>query len=161
MHAASGARVQRARRLRAGMTDAEVRLWMRLRMDQIEGCRFRRQVPMGPYVVDFACFKARLVIEVDGGQHAAAVEQDDRRSGWLMARGFRVLRFWNTDVLQDTDGVLDSIRAAILATRPVAKGKWPPHPDPPPQGGREMRVRRLSAVGSGAASTSRASGRIP
>jgi len=97
-------------------------------MEQIEGCRFRRQVPMGPYVVDFACFKARLVIEVDGGQHAAAVKQDDRRSGWLMARGFRVLRFWNTDVLQETDGVLESIRAAILATRPLARGKSTPPP---------------------------------
>src|SRR5438034_3399937 len=139
MHTASASRVQRARRLRAEMTDAEVRLWMRLRMEQIEGCRFRRQVPMGSYVVDFACFKARLVIEVDGGQHAAAVEQDDRRSGWLMARGFRVLRFWDTDVLQETDGVLESIRTAILSTRAVVRGKSTPHPDPPPQGGREMK----------------------
>ena len=96
------------------MTDAEARLWMRLRGEQIDGLRFRRQVPMGPYVVDFACFKARLVIEVDGGQHAGRVEQDNRRTAWLIARGFRVLRFWDTEVLQETDGVLDGIRAAIV-----------------------------------------------
>jgi len=104
MHSASRSDIQRARGLRTEMTDAEVRLWIRLRGEQIDGYRFRRQVPMGPYVVDFACLKARLVIEVDGGQHAEALERDDRRTAWLEARGFRVLRFWNTDVLQRTEG---------------------------------------------------------
>ncbi len=90
--------------------------WIRLRRRQIEGYRFRRQVLMGPYVVDFACLKARLVIEVDGGQHADAFERDEQRTAWLEWRGFRVLRFWNTDVLQRTEGVLESIRAALLGT---------------------------------------------
>jgi len=107
------------------MTGAEVRLWNRLRGEQIEGYRFRRQVPMGPYVIDFACLKARLVIEVDGSQHRDAFEREDRRTAWLASRGFRVMRFWNTDVLQRTEGVLESIRAALLE----------PPPWPSPQGG--------------------------
>ena len=102
------------------MTNAEVRLWQRLRGEQLEGYRFRRQVPLGPYVADFACLKARLVIEVDGGQHGEEVERDERRTAWLGGRDFRVLRFWNIDVLQQTDGVLESIRAALLEP--------PPHP---------------------------------
>lgn len=88
---------------------------MRLRGEQIEGYRFRRQVPIGPYVVDFACLKAHLVIEVDGGQHAQAVERDDQRTAWLASRGFRVLRFWDNDVLLRTDGVLEAIRAALIS----------------------------------------------
>ncbi len=125
MHSASRSDIQRARRLRTEMTDAEVRLWIQLRRRQIDGYRFRRQVPMGPYVVDFACLRARLVIEVDGGQHAQPFELDDRRTVWLESRGFRVLRFWNTDVLQRTEGVMESIRPALLG----------PPPFPSPQGG--------------------------
>ena len=110
--------VQRARRLRAAMTNAEQRLWMRLRGEQMKGFRFRRQVPIGPYVLDFACLKARLVIEVDGGQHAGAIEQDKQRTAWLAAQGFRVLRFWNNDVLRETDGVMERIRLVLLAKPP-------------------------------------------
>jgi very-short-patch-repair endonuclease len=95
------------------MTDTELRLWTRLRAEQIDGYRFRRQVPIGPYVVDFACLKARLVIEVDGGQHAQAKAQDDRRTAWLASQGFRVLRFWDNDVLLQTDGVLEAILGAL------------------------------------------------
>ena len=98
------------------MTDAELRLWTRLRVEQIDGYRFRRQVPIGPYVVDFACLKARLVIEVDGGQHVQAKEQDDKRTAWLASQGFRVLRFWDNDVLTQTDGVLEAIRVALPET---------------------------------------------
>jgi very-short-patch-repair endonuclease len=98
------------------MTDAEQRLWMRLRADQIPGYRFRRQVPIGPYVVDFACLKARLVIEVDGSQHAKAVERDQQRTAWLASQGFRLLRFWDNDVLSHTDSVLEAIRAALPKT---------------------------------------------
>jgi len=86
---------------------------MRLRADQIGGYRFRRQVPIGPYVVDFACFKARLVIELDGSQHAKAFERDQQRTAWLASQDFRVLRFWDNDVLLQTDGVLEAIRAAL------------------------------------------------
>ncbi len=95
------------------MTDAELRLWMRLRREQLPGFRFRRQVPVGPYVVDFACLKAHLVVEVDGSQHAQALEHDQRRTAWLGSQGYRVLRFWDNDVLLQTDGVVESIYAAL------------------------------------------------
>ena len=102
-----------ARRLRKNLTDAGSRLWLHLRQRQLGGFRFRRQVPLGPYVVDFACLAEKLVIEVDGGQHADRVEQDERRSAWLAANGFRVLRFWNNDVLANTQGVLQTIFEAL------------------------------------------------
>jgi very-short-patch-repair endonuclease len=100
------------------MTDSERHLWMRLRAEQIDGCRFRRQVAMGPYVVDFVCFRAKLVIEVDGGHHAQLGKQDEQRTAWLLSRGFRVLRFWNNDVLQQTNGVLETIRAQLSVPSP-------------------------------------------
>jgi very-short-patch-repair endonuclease len=96
------------------MTDAEIRLWMRLREKQIGGYRFRRQVPVGPYIVDFLCKKAHLIIEVDGSQHLAAAERDEHRTAWLQSQGLRILRFWNNDVLQRTESVLESIRVALL-----------------------------------------------
>ena len=98
------------------MTDAELRLWWRLRAKQIHGHRFRRQVPVGPYVVDFACLTAHLIVEVDGSQHMAAGSRDDERTLELNSRGFRVLRFWNNDVLEQTESVLESIRVALLET---------------------------------------------
>jgi very-short-patch-repair endonuclease len=116
MHSASPADIKRARRLRGAMTDAERRLWMRLRVEQIDGYRFRRQVPIGPYVADFACLKARLVVEVDGGQHAADAERDEQRTAWLASQKFRVVRFWDNDVLLQTDEVLESIRLALRQT---------------------------------------------
>ncbi len=112
----------KARALRKAMTDAEQRLWSRRRRKQVNGFRFRRQVPLGRYVVDFACFDARLIVEVDGGQHAEDVAQDKMRDEWLTAQGFRVLRFWNNQVLQETDAVLEEILRAL--TQP------PPHPSP-------------------------------
>jgi len=106
------------------MTDAEQRLWMRLRREQIPGFRFRRQVPIPPYVADFACLKAHLVIEVDGSQHAQALEQDLRRTKWLESRGFRVLRFWDNDVLLETEAVMESIYASLKAlTLPRTAGE--------------------------------------
>src|SRR2546422_2907729 len=125
MHSASHQDVQLSRRLRQEMTDAEVRLWLRLRGAQIEGYRFRRQVPIGPYVADFACLKARLVVEVDGGQHAEEVERDQKRTDWLASRGFRVLRFWNGEVLQQTDGGVELVCEALIGTPSL----------PSPQGG--------------------------
>jgi len=106
MHSASRADIERARRLRADMTEVERRLWFRLRGRQLEGHRFRRQIPMGPYVLDFACMKARLVIEVDGGQHAVSADRDDRRTAWLESQGYTVLRFWNNDVLEEPEAVM-------------------------------------------------------
>jgi very-short-patch-repair endonuclease len=117
--------IRRARQLRTQMTDAEVRIWSGLRRWQMDGYRFRRQVPKGPYILDFVCLKARLVVEVDGGQHATAVEVDNQRTAWLESRGLRVLRFWNNDVLLETNGVLETIRAALPAplTRPPRQAK--------------------------------------
>jgi very-short-patch-repair endonuclease len=102
-----------ARALRQNPTDAERRLWSRLRKRQLEGWRFRRQAPLGPYVVDFACLAARLVIEVDGGQHSWRAQQDAARKSWLEAHGYQVLRFWNNEVLASTDAVLATIRRAL------------------------------------------------
>jgi very-short-patch-repair endonuclease len=95
------------------MTDAELLLWLRLRGSQMAGHRFRRQVPIGGHIVDFVCLKARLVIEVDGGQHAEDVARDAERTAWLESQGFRLLRFWNTDVLERTDGVVETILASL------------------------------------------------
>jgi len=95
------------------MTDAEQTLWQRIRGRQIEGMKFRRQQPIGPYVVDFACLEASLVVEVDGGQHAKEEARDAARTRRLEAEGYRVLRFWNHEVLGETDAVLERIGEAI------------------------------------------------
>ena len=97
------------------MTDAERRLWSRLRLRQLDGHRFRRQAPVGSYVVDFVCLSSRLVIELDGGQHNEAdVEaRDTQRTDWLNSKGYRVLRFWNHEVLTETDDVMEAIFNAL------------------------------------------------
>jgi very-short-patch-repair endonuclease len=100
-----------ARQLRKQMTDAERLLWSRLRR-RFLGTRFRRQVPLGSYIVDFACMESRVVIEVDGGQHLESMA-DRARDRWLEENQFRVLRFWNHEVLQNLDGVLVRIAEAI------------------------------------------------
>jgi very-short-patch-repair endonuclease len=102
----------RARALRRTPTDAEARLWARLRRKQLDGVRFRRQHPLGPYVVDCFCAEAKLIIEVDGGQHA---QDTDTRTRWLEGRGYRVVRFWNNDVLANTEGMLLVILEALRA----------------------------------------------
>jgi very-short-patch-repair endonuclease len=117
-----------ARHLRKTMTEAERQLWHHLRHRQLDGSRFRRQAPIGPYIVDFVCFERRLVVELDGGQHARQIEEDATRTRWLNLQGFRVLRFWNSTVFEDQDVVLEAIWDALRST---------PHPGPPPQGGRE------------------------
>jgi very-short-patch-repair endonuclease len=106
-----------ARKLRTNPTDAEVRMWSRLRRKQLNGFRFRRQQPMGPYVVDFFCAEAKLIVEVDGGQHAESTA-DAARTDWLEARGYLVIRFWNNDVLANTEGVLLRILEALRAGPP-------------------------------------------
>jgi very-short-patch-repair endonuclease len=111
-----------ARLLRINMTDAERKLWSLVRRKQLQGFRFRRQVPLGRYVADFACMSARLVIELDGGQHAARSEYDQHRTAWLNGNGFRVLRFWNDEVFTNADGVLETIRLALV--------DLPPQPSP-------------------------------
>jgi very-short-patch-repair endonuclease len=102
----------RARALRATMTDAERRLWSVLRSRRLLGYKFRRQRPIGPFIVDFACIEHRLVVEADGGQHLES-NYDARRTAWLEARGWRVMRFWNNDILANTEGVQEAVLMAL------------------------------------------------
>jgi very-short-patch-repair endonuclease len=115
----SSFRREKARRLRASATDPEVRLWRHLRRSPLLGSHFRRQVPIGPYVADFACMAARLIVEVDGSQHGdtAVKARDDVRTRWLEREGYRVLRFWNNELIQNIQGVLDTIHAALYGSR--------------------------------------------
>lgn len=118
-----GAKKLFARKLRREMTDAERCLWAHLRRQQLAGFRFRRQFPVGPYIVDFMCLEAKLVIEVDGGQHLESAF-DAARSKWLGGQGLGILRFWNHDVLMRTDDVL----AVILCV--LAPDARLPNPSP-------------------------------
>ena len=124
-HPIDGAR-DRARALRHEMTDAERSLWRILRSRQIERHGFRRQVPFGRYIADFVCHQARLVIEVDGGQHEPSSLQEAERSRFLKSQGYRVLRFWNHEILENPDGVHAMI---------VGHLRHHPHPTLPHRGG--------------------------
>jgi len=102
-----------AKSLRHRSTDAELLLWSRLRNRRIDDAKFRRQQPIGQYVVDFVCMEHRLVIELDGGQHTEQVESDEVRTAYLKAKGYRVLRYWNNEVLGQTESVLEAIHQAL------------------------------------------------
>ena len=102
------------RRLRRNKTEAEGRLWSRLRNRQLEGAKFRFQTQVGDFVPDFVCSDAMLIIELDGGQHSVAIENDAARTLALEAAGYTVIRFWNNDVFSNTNGVLEAIRLALL-----------------------------------------------
>ena len=106
-----------AKALRRRMTDTGRRLWDQLRAHRLARGKFKRQQPIGPYIVDFVCFHARLVIEVDGGQHLGN-EADRARQAWLEEQGFRVLRFWNNEVLVELPAVLEKIAEALPASPP-------------------------------------------
>jgi very-short-patch-repair endonuclease len=108
--------VSRARVLRRNMTDAEQRLWRILRSRQLVGWKFRRQRPIGRYVADFACIEAMLIVEVDGGQHAENAT-DVERTRWLEALGWKVIRFWNPEVLTNAEGVAETILDALKTRR--------------------------------------------
>jgi len=103
----------KARELRKNPTDAERKLWSHLRRRQIGGHKFRRQLPLGPYFVDFVCLDKKLVVEVDGGQHNEQVNYDVKRTEWLEAQRFRVLRFWNNEVLKEIEIVKEVIEEAL------------------------------------------------
>jgi very-short-patch-repair endonuclease len=121
-----------ARRMRAEPTDAERVLWQRLRHDiKLVDSHFRRQAAIGPFIVDFASRKAKLVVELDGGQHDWQQAADASRTRRIEAAGYRILRFWNNDVLGNLEGVLNEVQSAL-----------PPTPDPSPQGGGELRQRK-------------------
>jgi very-short-patch-repair endonuclease len=108
----------RARHLRRTTTDAEKKLWQQLRRFEINGSHFRRQVPIGPYIADFACMAARLIVEVDGSQHAEDRKQrhDEARTRWLAKEGYRVLRVWNNDIMRNMSGVMETVYAAVYGS---------------------------------------------
>lgn len=110
--------LNRARELRKNMTDTEQLLWKHLRAHRLAGYKFKRQQPIGAYIVDFVCFTAHCIVEADGGQHLEQAEYDARRDAWLKSQGFTVLRFWNNDILTNTEGVLETIVAACRANAP-------------------------------------------
>jgi very-short-patch-repair endonuclease len=112
-----------ARSLRKNSTEAERLLWIQLRGRRLEGYKFRRQLVIEPYIVDFVCIEAKLIIEADGGQHAEQEDYDTNRSARLEALGYRVLRFWNHEILNDTQAVLDRIRQALISPHPVPQGE--------------------------------------
>ena len=120
--------VDRARELRAGMTDAEQKLWRYLRNRQLQGFKFRRQHEIGCYIADFVCTEAKLIVELDGGQHLEQMEYDERRTRQLKIMGYNLLRFWNNDVLTNTESVLEVILNTLASPTP--------HPSPLPDGGR-------------------------
>jgi len=115
----------RAKELRKNQADAEQRLWRYLRNHQVEGCKFRRQEVIGDYIVDFLCLEPSIIIEVDGGQHIDQYEYDQVRTRYLISLGYKVIRFWNNDVLANTPAVLEKIREEIIRL---------PHPDLLPEG---------------------------
>jgi very-short-patch-repair endonuclease len=132
-----GAR-DRARALRREMTDAERSLWRMLRSRQLEGHKFRRQVPLGRYIADFGCHDARLMIEADGGQHDSSSPQEAERSRFLLDQGYRVLRFWNRDILHNPHSLCSTIVEHL--------GRQHPHPTLPHRGGGFERRRGCSRV---------------
>ena len=155
--------LQRAQALRQNQTNAEGLLWHYLSRKQLAGYRFRRQQPIGPYIADFACLSEKLLIELDGGQHAERTASDNRRDRFLQEKGYRVLRFWNHEVFENCFGVLESIYAALPHHPPLEGGSKdgslsgrgsppPPQPAPnglasatPPPGGSDWSVERARA----------------
>jgi len=117
----------RAKRLRREMTGAERKLWGALRSSRLEGAKFRRQQPIGPFIADFVCLEYRLIVEADGGQHAESIT-DDRRTAFLESKGYRVLRFWNNDILSNIDGVAQVIAAALSTPHPARASRESPSP---------------------------------
>jgi len=117
-----------ARRLRKQSTNVAKLLWQRLKGRQLEGYKFRRQQPVGSYIVDFINFEKRIIIELDGGQHAIEKDMDKKRDNWLKVEGYKVLRFWNNEIFENIEGVLEVIRKKLL----------PPSLNPSHQGREDM-----------------------
>lgn len=116
----------RARKLRENQTDVEGKLWRRLRRRQLNGAKFRRQHPIGPFIVDFCCVETGLVVELDGGQHADRTNADEQRTKVIEGCGYSVLRFWDNEVTSNLEGVLERINGELKD----------PHPSPLPLRGR-------------------------
>jgi very-short-patch-repair endonuclease len=109
--------------LRSNQTEVEERLWYHLRAHRFMGLKFKRQKPMGPYIVDFVCVERRLIIELDGGQHSEQTTYDEQRDAWLRNQGYTALRFWNNEVMQQLEGVLEKIRLALSTNPSPASGR--------------------------------------
>ncbi|MGH8060950.1 MAG: endonuclease domain-containing protein [Pseudoxanthomonas sp.] len=146
---------QKARNLRNAGTDAERRLWQHLRLKQLDGCKFRRQVPVAGYIVDFLCPEMKLIVELDGGQHIERAAYDARRTRILEAEGYRVLRYWNDDVLVRTTGVLEDILRALELAKNNGKIKIK---STPPQSSPALRAREEADSNSNSNSNSNSEG---
>jgi very-short-patch-repair endonuclease len=124
---------ERAKQLRSNTTEPEQALWRALKNIPVYGSHFRRQVPIGPYVAEFACLKARLTIELDDGHHSQddVAIKDEHRTRWLESEGYRVVRFWNAELTENMNGVLDTIYAALYGSpqSEAAALPTPPRPD--------------------------------
>ena len=130
-----------ARNMRAAPTDAESVIWRQLRAHRFARHKFKRQQPIGNYILDFVCFEAKVIVEVDGGQHNRS-SADKERDAWLESQGFIVLRFWNNDVMRNLEGVLMRILEVIAPSPSV----------PPPRGGREEKHSILGTASENSAS---------
>lgn len=136
-----------ARRLRRNQTDEEKIVWSELRKKRLGGMRFRRQHPIGPYIVDFVCLEERMIVEIDGVHHAeaAVAKHDDDRCKWLQGQGYRTLRITNGEVRENLNGVLDTLLGELGLLQNTSFAPHP-HPDPPPSRGRarglDARLRR-------------------
>ena len=137
--------LQKAQTLRESQTNAEGLLWHYLRDKQLAGYKFRRQQPIGPYIVDFACMPKKLLIELDGGQHAEQHTYDKKRDEFLRGKRYKILRFWNNDVFENCFGVLESIRAAVQDPPPQQSAPNGLTTATPPQGGSDWSVERARA----------------
>ncbi|MCR4304206.1 MAG: endonuclease domain-containing protein [Gallionella sp.] len=126
-----------AKTLRRNLTDAEQKLWYHLRAHRFMGRKFKRQKPIGRYVVDFICLEEKLIIELDGGQHAESMVYDHERDSWLRSQGFTVLRFWNNELMNETEGVLEQIRLALTGEA-ISAETLSPNPSPTSVRGEEV-----------------------
>jgi len=130
-----------AKNLRKNSTQSERLLWKHLRDRQLEGLKFRRQQPSGKYIADFVCFEKRVIIEADGGHHASQPEKDFERTNWLDKQNFKMLRFWNNEVLANINGVLEEIRRECLISPSPTLATGEPPRRPPVKGG--AKAKRL------------------
>jgi very-short-patch-repair endonuclease len=115
--------IERAKAMRSNPTEAEGRLWYHLRAHRFMGLKFKRQKPVGPFIADFVCLELKLIVEADGGQHGS--EADAKRDAWFKGQGFTLLRFWNNEILGQTEAVLERIQQTVIALSPS-----PPAPLP-------------------------------
>ena len=115
--------LNKAKTLRTNQTEAEQRLWYHLRAHRFMGLKFKRQKPMGRYIVDFVCMERQLIIELDGGQHVEQVAYDQHRDAWLRSQGYTVLRFWNNEVMHQLEDVLEQIRCTLSPGPSPTRGR--------------------------------------